>query len=69
VIALCDTDNWIKFVDLVVPCNNKGRRSLALIYYLLAREYMKETGMIKSNAEFNYSISDFEAKIEMKTKG
>jgi small subunit ribosomal protein S2 len=68
VIALCDTDNWIKFVDLIIPCNNKGRRSLALIYFLLAREYMKEKGMIKSNAEFTYSISDFEAKIELKAK-
>jgi small subunit ribosomal protein S2 len=69
VIALCDTDNWIKFVDLIIPCNNKGRRSLALVYYLLAREYLKEKGVIKSNAEFNYSISDFEAKIELKAKG
>ena len=68
VIALCDTDNWVKFVDLIVPANNKGRRSLALIYYLLAREFLKEKGLIKSNEEFTYSISDFEAKIEMKAK-
>ena len=68
IVALCDTDNWIKFVDLVVPCNNKGRRSLALIYYLLAREFMKEKGLIKSNEEFNYKVSDFEAKVEMKAK-
>ncbi len=67
-IALCDTDNWIKFVDLVIPCNNKGRRSLALIYYLLAREYLKEKGLIKTNDEFTYNISDFEAKMEMKAK-
>ena len=68
IIALCDTDNWIKFVDLVVPCNNKGRRSLASVYFLLAREYMKEKGLIKSNEEFNYKVSDFEAKVEMKAK-
>ncbi len=68
VIALCDTDNWIKFVDLVLPCNNKGRRSLALVYYLLAREFLKEKGLIKSNEEFNYKVSDFEAKVEMKAK-
>ncbi len=68
VIALCDTDNWIKFVDLVVPCNNKGRRALALVYFLLAREYLKEKGLIKSNDEFNYKVSDFEAKVEMKAK-
>jgi small subunit ribosomal protein S2 len=68
VIALCDTDNWIKFVDLIVPCNNKGRKALALTYFLLAREYMKEKGLIKSNEEFNYKVSDFEAKVEMKAK-
>jgi len=68
VVALCDTDNWVKFVDLIVPCNNKGRRSLALIYYLIAREFLKAKGIIKSNEEFNYKISDFEAKVEMKAK-
>ncbi len=68
VIALCDTDNWIKFVDLVIPCNNKGRRSLSLIYFLLAREFMKEKGLIKSNEEFNYKVSDFEARMEIKAK-
>jgi small subunit ribosomal protein S2 len=68
VIALCDTDNWVKFVDLIIPCNNKGRRSLAVIYYLLAREYQKEKGIIKSNEEFNYKISDFEAKMEIKAR-
>jgi len=68
VVALCDTDNWIKFVDLIIPCNNKGRRSLAVVYYLLAREFLKEKGIIKSNEEFNYKVSDFEAKVEMKAK-
>ncbi len=68
VVALCDTDNWIKFVDLIVPCNNKGRKSLALVYYLLAREYLKAKGTIKSNEEFALKVADFEAKIEMKAK-
>ena len=68
IIALCDTDNWLKFVDFIIPCNNKGRRSLSLIYFLLAREFLKEKGTIKTNEEFTYKISDFEAKVEMKTK-
>ncbi|MEM0148833.1 MAG: 30S ribosomal protein S2 [Candidatus Micrarchaeaceae archaeon] len=66
VVALCDTDNWVKYVDLIVPCNNKGRKSLAIIYYLIAREFMKEKGLIKSDDEFKYKISDFEAKGEVK---
>jgi small subunit ribosomal protein S2 len=68
IVGLCDTDNWIKFIDLIIPCNNKGRRSLSLIYFLLAREFMKEKGLIKSNEEFTYKISDFEAKTEIKAK-
>jgi small subunit ribosomal protein S2 len=68
IVALCDTDNWIKFVDLIIPCNNKSRRSIALIYWLLAREFMKEKGLIKGNDEFKPSVSDFEAKVEIKVK-
>jgi small subunit ribosomal protein S2 len=68
IVALCDTDNWIKFVDLIIPCNNKSRRSIALVYWLLAREFMKEKGLINGNEDFKYSISDFEAKVEIKVK-
>ena len=68
VISLCDTDNWIKFVDLIIPCNNKGRRSLAMIYFLLAKEFMKQKGSMQSDSDFKYSVSDFEAKMEMKTR-
>jgi len=66
ILALSDTDNSTKFIDLVIPVNNRGRRSLAFIYYLLSREVLKARGTIKTNEEFNYSISDFEAKIDSK---
>ena len=66
ILALSDTDNSTKFIDLVIPVNNRGRRSLAFIYYLLSREVLKARGTIKSNEEFNYSIGDFEAKIDSK---
>ncbi len=64
VIALCDTDNETKFVDLVVPCNNKGRKSLALIFYLLTRELLMGWGRIKSYDEYNYTVQDFEELVE-----
>jgi len=60
VIALCDTDNETKFIDLVIPINNKGRRSLALIFYVLAREISLAQGRIKSYEEFGSDIKDFE---------
>jgi len=41
VIALCDTNNDARHIDLVVPCNNKGKKSLGLIFWILAREYTK----------------------------
>ncbi|MEM3227936.1 MAG: 30S ribosomal protein S2 [Candidatus Micrarchaeaceae archaeon] len=66
IIALCDTDNFTKFVDLIVPANNRGRRSLAFIYYTLAREVLKARGELKSNEEFKYTVDDFGAKIEGK---
>ena len=64
IIALCDTDNSTKFIDLVVPVNNRGRKSLAFVYYLLAREVLMKRGAIKSYEEFQFKLDDFEAKIE-----
>jgi small subunit ribosomal protein S2 len=55
IVALCDTFNQTSNVDLVIPCNNKGRKSLALIYFLLAREILK----IKGEKEFNYKVENF----------
>ncbi|MCD6575772.1 MAG: 30S ribosomal protein S2 [Nanoarchaeota archaeon] len=44
VIALCDTNNTTENVDLAIPCNNKGNKSLSLVYFILAREYLKARG-------------------------
>lgn len=55
VVALCDTFNETRNVDLVIPCNNKGRKALALIYWLLAREILKNKG----KKEFEYKLEDF----------
>ncbi len=52
VIALCDTNNTANDIDLVVPCNNKGKKSLGLLFYLLAREYMKNRGLLEGEPEF-----------------
>jgi len=55
VVALCDTFNETRNIDLIIPCNNKGRKSLALIYWLLAREILKNKG----KKEFKYKLEDF----------
>ena len=62
VIALCDTNNDSRNIDLVVPCNNKGKKSLAIIFYALAKEYMKNRKLIKSDKDFKAKIDDFTAE-------
>jgi small subunit ribosomal protein S2 len=63
IIALCDANNKTDYVDLVIPTNNKGRRSLAVIYWLLARQTLKFRGSIKDDSDFKYSVDDFEAQL------
>jgi small subunit ribosomal protein S2 len=62
VIALCDTNNETSNIDLVVPCNNKGKKSLAIILWILAKNYMVNKGLIKSEKEFKHSLEDFTAE-------
>ena len=63
VVALCSTDNESSGVDLVVPTNNKGRRALAVIYWLLARQILREKGELPPDKDPPLTIEDFEAKI------
>ena len=58
VIAMCDSNNSTSNVDLVVPTNNKGRRALSVVYWLLANEVLDKRG-----AEPSYSLEDFESEI------
>ena len=63
VVALCDANNRTSYVDLIIPTNNKGRRALALIYWLLGREILKARGEIKGDDEYKYTIDEFEAPL------
>jgi small subunit ribosomal protein S2 len=63
VLALCSTDNEFSGIDLVIPTNNKGRRALAVIYWLLARQILRERGELPADKDLPVTIEDFEAKI------
>jgi small subunit ribosomal protein S2 len=63
VVALCSTDNDFSGVDLAIPTNNKGRRALAVIYWLLARQILRERGELPPDGNLELSIDDFEVKL------
>ena len=63
VIAMCDSNNLTTNVDIVIPGNNKGRRSLALIYWLLSREILRIRGELAEGEDLEYTIDDFEAPL------
>jgi len=63
VVALCDTENLLGNVDLVIPVNNKGRKAIALVYWLLARQLLRERGIIQEDEDLDVPSSDFELKI------
>jgi len=65
VIALTDTDNDFREIDLVIPTNNKGRRALATVFWLLARQILIERGELPTNGELPVPIEDLETKLQV----
>ncbi len=59
IVALADTFNETSLLDFVIPVNNKGRKSIAMVYYLLASEILKNQGK-----EIKLKPEDFETKGE-----
>ncbi len=58
VIAMCDSNNQLSNVDLVIPTNNKGRRALSVVYWLLANETLDRRG-----ADTVFALDDFEDEL------
>ncbi|HLQ03428.1 MAG TPA: 30S ribosomal protein S2 [Nitrososphaerales archaeon] len=63
VIAVCDTDNVTDDIDLVIPGNNRGRKAIAAIFWLLARAVLTHAGLLSPDQPMKYAIEDFETKL------
>lgn len=61
VVSLVDTDNVTSNVDVAIPCNNKGRNSLAMIFWLLTKEVLKERGELTPEKDAQLRVEHFRA--------
>lgn len=59
VLSLCDTNNYTNDITKIIPCNNKSKKSVGCILYILAREYCKH-----KKIKFNAVLTDFTGELE-----
>lgn len=59
VLSLCDTNNFIQHITNIIPCNNKSKKSIGCILYILARGYCKE-----KKIPFKAELEDFTGELE-----
>ncbi len=57
-VGFCDSNNNTTKLDLAIPINNKGKRSISLAFYLIAKHYLVNRGILKEK-DFTYTVEDF----------
>ena len=72
VIAVCNTDNNLKYVDCAIPCNNRSSKAVAMIWYLLTKavlEIKKDTENFEKNPSAYVNVELESKKKERRGKG
>jgi len=59
VIALCNTDSNLRYVDIAIPCNNKGAQSIGLMWWLLTREVLRMRGSVPREIPWETKVDMF----------
>jgi len=59
VIAMADVDSPTKNIDIVIPCNTRSKYSVALMWWMLAREVLRLRGTISRTEEWNVLVDMF----------
>jgi len=59
VIAFCNTDSPLKYIDIAIPCNTKSTHSIGLMWWLLSREVLRLRGRISRKDEWNTVVDLF----------
>lgn len=63
IVGISNTDNITSMIDVIIPANNRGRKAIATVYWLLVRQILIERGELKEDESMKYEIEDFETKI------